>query len=76
MSLPEATPNDLRRMGITPEAIREQIERRGQRVNGRTVSVSVLTTDVALLNFDLSRLAISSPVITLMDTEPAVPGST
>jgi hypothetical protein len=41
-------------------------------VEGDIVSVSVLT-DVALLNFDLSRLVIFSPKITGKDTRPAVP---
>jgi hypothetical protein len=46
MSLPETTVDDLRHLGITPEAIKEQIERTGQYVEGDIVSFSVLT-DVA-----------------------------
>jgi hypothetical protein len=72
-SLPWTTHDDLRRLEITPEAIREQLERGGERMEGDTVSVSVLT-DVALLNFDLSRLVIFSPKITGKETrESAVP---
>ena len=48
MSLPEATPDDLRRIGITPEVIRDQIQLGGRRVDGDIVSVQVFVpTDVA-----------------------------
>ena len=42
MSLPEATVDDLRHMGITPEAIKDKIEQSGRRVEGDIVSVSDL----------------------------------
>lgn len=74
MPLPEATADDLRRVGITPEMIRAAFEHRDRKVDGE-VSVSVLT-DVALLNFDPSRLVISSPTMTGTIAQPAVPRST
>ena len=41
MSLPETTPDDLRRMGITPEAIKDKIEQSGRKVDGDIVRVSL-----------------------------------
>jgi hypothetical protein len=51
MSLPEATFDDIRRTGITPEAIGDEMERQGYQVNGKIVSFSVLTDITVSKNF-------------------------
>jgi hypothetical protein len=63
-------------MGITPEAIGDAIRRSGHQIDGDIASISVLF-DIALLNFNLSRLVISSPKMAGVDTRiSAVPGTT